>query len=1252
MSESRNIKITDDPKYADLLAIATRIHCNQLTGGTIVHLPQHQYTVPLRDDLSSLWAHVCLDGAGLDFLTSQTANDYECRIRENQAYNNITAQKTAANLDKEVNAKNIQGVAAFHFSAVINQAQILLEKPNLFLDAARLPEPDILFDLIGKFHPAFVAEALKNTSLFNQIFLSQSGETAKRFLLILPSAYFNQTIQSQLVAGYFFRDFANCIPEDVVATLVSQLNDDNLKLLISEICRWFEIHSKIARHFLFALSPSYFNQAMQILLTNHLALLIDQTPDDTMTRIVSGLNEDNLALLVLQLKRCFIDVFLQQTPARSAAWLSHLPTLKLKIDSQLEKPIIHYLLNEPSWQNTQLIDVILANADSHFQATLLLEYAKGLPFPDILISKLKKLPRPEENQAKSAWEMLQAGRSNGSSQPASLPQQVNCDKMKITTSKGQTFLASDPDLDAVIMEQGLYLPEDYKKIAETYRPDSAVMKMIDLLCQRQKLFVGFDVNRTLYKDFQSGIHLEYLFNEFGESAVFEAWYLFPRNLISKKLFALQPDTQRPGLASIARHFSEAHLTTVYRDFYPAFIDTYGGAPKPQCFTHLAHFLCAVFLRQLSPELTLEIIRAVNKRLFNTIVNASHMGKKTILHIAAEAHSAGVLSEIISNISPKLVEELFVLQDENRHTVLHLAAIHQTTAGFDTLVSGISANTLSDVCRIFSNDGKSLLELAFLRQHPESIAKLLNKIDADTLAYLLTRGGVKDHVLLKIVDSLLNERSWQDKEFVQKIYAVLGNLMTDLLCAYWLDGHTIPQHLMTCFSENLFDPSLNAKPVKHLILQELHDPRRKWYKQQREAAEEKEAQASITTGQGNQLHLNNPNLVLTVWREGFRDVGQYLYLRNQRAMIPGATSTLDRLYQVNRITSGCMQDLPIESDAAITLEQVNDCILRGNGLAQLVHPDHWEENIRDLTDYDYRPEGGFIAAEEKDAAVQYDHLSGKIVAYGSTADFVMDGKHTRSLPVKLIGDNFNTRVLSEEEKKPAAVGIIYNLNQCVPTAMFSAEMIVDIRESMGSKEKVEQYAKKVKSVSFTDLDSFRQAIKQNRYQTNQVFARLSREAAVAIVIAEDSPSARKTALRYADDFRNRFDVILPVVFYNPILKAVHLYLPEARIEDNLIAENGKVTNILVEEETKARLLAFAANLKAKKDWVTRGFFGVKQDPATPPESVNHMIEFVEKAANNPNTFWSGAYQATARLLDGTIEKPSRARAEETQHFYVQ
>jgi hypothetical protein len=934
----------------------------------------------------------------------------------------------------------------------------------------------------------------------------------------------------------------------------------------------------------------------------------------------------------------------EATPTQIAILLKQLALLHIPFafDSAVEKPVIYYLLYEPSWQHTPLIQYVLANTDASFHNALLLQHAKLPPLLTKLREALKNLPMPVYEQAKNAWDELQAEK-NIAPVPAAIPRCIPFEGVRtdanILTSKGEPVLLTDPQLISRIWQDGLLLPEDYRNLDHVETDKYRLVDLLNFLKERKTLFTGFGLDHSLYQrawPAKDTVHIENLFAELGEASVFRLFYAVSMPLIRNAIIA-----QTFALGSMAKHFSEANFVIVNRDF----IDHYFRYQGYNGFliANTCNFLREILIRVFSGDLTLSLIEKMTHD-FNYIICHAGKGRETALHTIVKSHSAKVLSAVLNKLSPEALAELCVSQNDERQTPLHIAATSQSSAGFDHLVNVMDAGSLSDLCRIFSNDGKSLLELAFLKQNPESIAKLLTKIDVDALNYMLTRHPMQETTLLKILNSLLHESSWQEKAFVQGIYRLLSDFLSSYLVAYWLGGHTIPEHLFACLCENLFDPSLDAPAFKRMVLQDFHNPWRKFQQAKHPAKKDGDVR-KIVTGQNNKLDLNHPNLVLTVWREGFRDMGEYFYARRQQQNIPGLTSALDRLFSLNRITTGCFQALPVESDSAIDLHQVSECIGRGNGLVQWIQPEDWEENLLSLGDYHYRPESRLMADEEKGSAMRFDHLSGEIVACDSIPDSMM---HTRSLPVKLIGDNFNINILSEKQYNPSGVGLMYRLDQCVITAMMTDEVISDIRESMGPKAYVEQYAAKVKSVSHSDLDHFRELIKQNHYRTHQAFARLSREAVMAVVITNPSISAKKIALDYADDFKKRFGIVLPVVAYSSFIKMLNLYLPESRVSDGLRAEPKES---LSELESKARVLTFLAEVKGKKDWVTRGgFLGMKRDPGMASVSASEVVNFMEKAAVNPHTLWSSTYDATARFLKDAIKDSSRTKEVETQQFY--
>ena len=175
-------------------------------------------------------------------------------------------------------------------------------------------------------------------------------------------------------------------------------------------------------------------------------------------------------------------------------------------------------------------------------------------------------------------------------------------------------------------------------------------------------------------------------------------------------------------------------------------------------------------------------------------------------------------------------------------------------------------------------------------------------------------------------------------------------------------------------------------------------------------------------------------------------------------------------------------------------------------------------------------------------------------------------HAKKQSATLISTGKNTPLFQAHKPDTLLVGVvlradpnltpgIYDPRRAKMKALLFTDAGTYGRQWRGSLAEVTQYAQKTKN--YTSLEEFKEAIKQNTTQHNEVLVEPSKESLIGIVIGRDNPKARKLARQFQKDIRTHLGINLPIVSYDATKKEF--------IEDLDLCEATKKTKDLIAEK---------------------------------------------------------------------------------------
>ncbi|MDR3479065.1 MAG: hypothetical protein P4M14_13685 [Gammaproteobacteria bacterium] len=922
--------------------------------------------------------------------------------------------------------------------------------------------------------------------------------------------------------------------------------------------------------------------------------------------------------------------------------------LKTTLTRNLDQ-IITAMIQESSWQSKTFFLLFFGALGADFVLKLgqkmqegqhkfawLLSHVKSLPSLNALLAKpLAALQLPLADSKKVSVSAASSS-SSASSHVAS-----SC--FIVTSTKRQIDLA-DAALSDAIWQEGFASFLEYQKILPLLDHDKKLADLVKILHAKKKLYSGTDMTYAVYQDYleEKAAPLQKAIKNLPPHDFIQLMSLIPEATLDAQICELQAEDNGSCIQMAAEHLSEAAFSTLMTSVSDRAFET-AIVIKNKLNKNTLHSAARFF----SADLFIAFVQKIERMDAETLINAATLRDENLatpFHIAALYQEDQAFVELLRDPLSEAVKIAVSAQDHHQNTLLHIVVTKKSSETLAKFIAFVQPDNFNRAAFVINNDGYSILELALRHQPPALVVSLLNKMNDFTRKTVLSRDAGKPHVLLKIVDSLLHSPEWQDPALISQIFLGMGKHITPLLCEYWLDGNELSKHLMQCMMPHLADGELNMSLACNLMLPELHPWRNLGL---RKPPEEKANDQLILTSKRTPLNLDDPDLVATLWREGLLNVSHFRRLRERGRAVPQVISTLDRLYQADCIFSGCRQALLPDNLSPIGLPEINQQIVAGNTIVQMVQPNDWEDTFHQLSDYQYRPKALQNALQP---IYQYDHLTDQIVLC-DVPDEKAEFTHTESCRVSFLGNGLNTNLIKMEERGLPKVGILYDRKRCIVNGMLTHEVDLANSAYIGPIDQVEAYAKGAKLISHTDFDSFTAAIKSHPYQTNVMLANLAAEAAFSICIAEDGESARALARQMAADFQQQFNRILPIIFYNPAISSTRLYFPEEMQADAALEADGVKVNLLAEEEAKARLLALKADILNKPAWQTYNLFGLRRAGDKRAKNAEDLLTRIAEAEKNPPLFWTKLSGTISKTLHEAIANRGYSRADETQDFYM-
>lgn len=222
----------------------------------------------------------------------------------------------------------------------------------------------------------------------------------------------------------------------------------------------------------------------------------------------------------------------------------------------------------------------------------------------------------------------------------------------------------------------------------------------------------------------------------------------------------------------------------------------------------------------------------------------------------------------------------------------------------------------------------------------------------------------------------------------------------------------------------------------------------------------------------------------------------------------------------------------EQASLIAKAQANEVYVK------IVAPDRYADYLKQLSDYTHRPP---LRAEVPNAAFKLVHATGQVVAYQRHQNKNKPPyTHTKKSSATLISDSLHTPVFGSHASR-VLVGYLFNKPDCVVKAMFKQDQGTYVHHWLASTEaSARQAANLIPNYLYTDEELFKQQVNNPATGiTNEVLLKVSKQAILAIVIANLTQEARRIASERQKDALEKLGMNVPIAHYDSNAKKLEI-----------------------------------------------------------------------------------------------------------------
>ena len=309
----------------------------------------------------------------------------------------------------------------------------------------------------------------------------------------------------------------------------------------------------------------------------------------------------------------------------------------------------------------------------------------------------------------------------------------------------------------------------------------------------------------------------------------------------------------------------------------------------------------------------------------------------------------------------------------------------------------------------------------------------------------------------------------------------------------------------------------------------------------------------------------------------------------------------------------------------------------------------------LENLNYRPE---LRVKINLPTHKFVHLTGEIVPYQKKRRQKGSYTHTKKTATTLLSPQITTSVFGEYfDTTRLLVGLLFDQEHCQVKAMLLKDSGTVKHAWLGNKTDVSRYKVAIEKINQTDQDWFVQEVSHRAYH-NEVLAKVNKEAMRAIVIARDTPEARRIAIERHEEIAKKFFIDVPVIFYTSSLQSLRYYTLSEQQDDQRAWEGNLKVCSPREPKSKANVLAVLDKALNKPGWQLGLFKTIKNKCVT--QTVTYVCKIVSQASEaeklaSPNYTWVEAENNIKNILakkttQNRFFKAVVGRSDDTVEFY--
>jgi hypothetical protein len=324
------------------------------------------------------------------------------------------------------------------------------------------------------------------------------------------------------------------------------------------------------------------------------------------------------------------------------------------------------------------------------------------------------------------------------------------------------------------------------------------------------------------------------------------------------------------------------------------------------------------------------------------------------------------------------------------------------------------------------------------------------------------------------------------------------------------------------------------------------------------------------------------------------------------------------------------NFPGVMDRLNTYIAIYNCIQHGNSIIKIIKAINFADFLHQLKDYNYRPKLRRDIPEITSPVTglslyKYLHNEDKIISFVSHKGIknkIYEALKKQSFTY--LSHHLDTQVFGEGAKR-TLVGLLFDQEASLPIkAFFKHDFGTVARNWVGTLENIKDYQKRVANVRMSSLEETREHTDKNRAVMTELFSRVTREALLAIIIAEDSNPARVQAREWQILISQELNIILPIIFYNRRKQAIEFLMDKPLF--SVINAKSALTKIIKDITPKMGFLdkkhVNDPSLKLLNKFSQLMNQGVQEEQTRPEIWVNMLAEAEKILASQipakPNT----------------------------------